>query len=117
MRADYAAHRAAKDPATAPRAWRRHRRRRRPDFPSTRGHSAATAADVQQQAVIGSSPLHRSWAAISCNGGGPASPWSEGTTHGSEKSSRKRGNLFATLALANSMEGLEKREFLEATGT
>ena len=45
-------------PAAGPPAWRPHRRRRRSGFRSARGHSAATAANVQQRPVIGTSPLH-----------------------------------------------------------
>ncbi len=39
-------------------AWRPHRHRPRPGFRSAHGHSAATAADVQQRAVIGTSPFN-----------------------------------------------------------
>ena len=48
----------SEDPAAGPPAWPRHRRRRTPGFRSAHGHSAATAANVQQRAVIGTSPLH-----------------------------------------------------------
>src|ERR1700753_2773657 len=45
-------------PGAALRASPQHRRRPMPGFPSARGHSGAVAVNVQQLAVIGTSPLH-----------------------------------------------------------
>ncbi len=57
-RAGRAARRARMRPGAGLRASQQHRRRPMPGFPSARGHSGAVAVNVQQLAVIGTSPLH-----------------------------------------------------------